>query len=135
MTSWDKDAVQDLGCVYETKTVHDRGDIDTVWQSMYEKSLGRKVSQYCLPPQASTELNADTDSAESGPPSAHAQDSGQDKPIEPEAEKSERCHKDLASVHLERALNLGKLGKDDGRRWRKRTYSNSSSGEHDEKHN
>lgn len=126
MTSWEKEAVQDLDSVYQSRTIHDRGDIDTVWKSMYEKGLGRKVSQYSLPPQAATELNADNEPgkpSEAGPPS-------HDKAVEQEgqeAEKSEGKHRDLASVHLERALNLGKLpGKDEGRRWRKRTYSNSS---------
>jgi len=127
MTSWEEEASQDLDCVYQSKTVPDRGDIDTVWQSMYEKGLGRKVSQYSLPPQAATELNVPDSS---GPPPDH------ENRVEQEAEKREQKARDLASVHLERALNLGKVGKDDidGRRWRKRTYSNSSTGDQGQGH-
>lgn len=133
MASWEQEAVQDLDCVYQSKTIPDRGDIDAVWQSMYEKGLGRKVSQYSLPPQAASELKAD--SLESGPPPHEIS-------VEQKVEKTEKKPKDLATVHLERALNLGKVGKDDldGRRWRKRTYSNSSTGEpghvehHERKH-
>lgn len=126
MTNWEQDAVQDLDSVYQSKTIPDRGDIDTVWQSMYEKSLGRKVSQYSLPPQATTELHDSSSQARPSPDEKSA--------VEQDAEKEDETDKkakDLASVHLERALNLGKLGRDDidGRRWRKRTYSNSSTGE------
>ena len=122
MTSWEQEAVQDLDCVYQSKAIPDRGDIDAVWQSMYEKGLGRKVSQYSLPPQAASELK--TDSLEAGAPPHEIS-------VEQKVEKTEKKPKDLATVHLERALNLGKVGKDDldGRRWRKRTYSNSSTGE------
>ena len=122
MTSWEKDAVQDLDSVYQSKTIPDRGDIDTVWKSMYEKGLGRKVSQYSLPPQAANELADPENPSQADSPS-------QDKPVEQEemGKSAEIKNKDLASVHLERAINLGKLpGKDEGRRWRKRTYSNSS---------
>ena len=123
MTSWEKDAVQDLDSVYQSKTIPDRGDIDTVWKSMYEKGLGRKVSQYSLPPQAANELTDAENPSQADSPS-------QDKPVEQEEEvknSAEIKNKDLASVHLERAINMGKLpGKDEGRRWRKRTYSNSS---------
>ena len=113
MLNWEKEAVQDLDCVYQSKSIPDRGDVDTVWQSMYEKGLKRKVSQYSLPPQT-TEVNGNLPD-----PSCLQQ--------EPRIEENKP--KDLATVHLERARNLGKLGMDEGRRWRKRAYSNSSSGE------
>lgn len=127
MTSWDDDSVQDLDCVYQSKATPDRGDIDTVWQSMYEKSLGRKVSQYSLPPQAANEFKAPEDSGNLEPEGSVSPESSV------EQETSQTIHEkqnDFARVHLERALNLGKLGRDDihGRRWRKRTYSNSSTG-------
>lgn len=113
MLNWEKEAVQDLDCVYQSKSIPDRGDVDAVWQSMYEKGLKRKVSQYSLPPQT-TEVNGNLLDL-----SCVQQDLG----------KEENKPKDLATVHLERARNLGKLGMDEGRRWRKRAYSNSSSGE------
>lgn len=120
MTSWEKEAEQDLDCVYQTKSTPDRADVDAVWQSMYEKGLKRKVSQYSLPPQAS-EINENL----SSPSGAQQQ----------ESEKEEKKPKDLYSVHLERARNLGiSAGMDEGRRWRKRTYSNSSSGEQNHCH-
>ena len=119
MMSWEKEAEQDLDCVYQSKSTPDRGDVDAVWQSMYEKGLKRKVSQYSLPPQ-STEINGNLFN-QSG---AQQQDSV----------KEEKKPKDLASVHLERARNLGILGMDEGRRWRKRAYSNSSSGEQNQCH-
>ena len=130
MTSWEEDSVQDLDCVYQSKTIPDRGDIDTVWQSMYEKSLGRKVSQYSLPPQDGKDLKvpaADSGSEQTG---ASAPGFSKQNSVGQEAETIEGKQKDFAKVHLERALNLGKLGKDDidGRRWRKRTFSNSSTG-------
>lgn len=111
MVNWEKEAVQDLDCVYQSKSIPDRGDVDAVWQSMYEKGLKRKVSQYSLPPQT-REINEIEASC-----------------VQQESEKEENKPKDLATVHLERARNLGKLGMDEGRRWRKRAYSNSSSGE------
>lgn len=113
MLNWEKEAVQDLDCVYQSKSIPDRGDVDAVWQSMYEKGLKRKVSQYSLPPQT-TEVNGNLLD-----PHCVQQESG----------KEENKPKDLATVYLERARNLGKLGMDEGRRWRKRAYSNSSSGE------
>lgn len=111
MVNWEKEAVQDLDCVYQSKSIPDRGDVDAVWQSMYEKGLKRKVSQYSLPPQT-REINEIEASC-----------------VQQESGKEENKPKDLATVHLERARNLGKLGMDEGRRWRKRAYSNSSSGE------
>lgn len=129
MTSWEEDSVQDLDCVYQSKTIPDRGDIDTVWQSMYEKSLGRKVSQYSLPPQDGKDFKVPV--ADSGSVQTEAPTPGfNQNSVGQEAETMGGQHKDFAKVHLERALNLGKLGKDDidGRRWRKRTYSNSSTG-------
>lgn len=116
MLNWEKEAVQDLDCVYQSKSTPDRGDVDAVWQSMYEKGLKRKVSQYSLPPQT-TGVNGNLLD-----PSFVQQESGKE-------ENTENKPKDLATVHLERARNLGKLGMDEGRRWRKRAYSNSSSGE------
>jgi len=118
MLNWEKEAVQDLDCVYQSKSIPDRGDVDAVWQSMYEKGLKRKVSQYSLPPQT-TEINGN-------PPDPNC--------VQQESGKEENKPKDLATVHLERARNLGKLGMDEGRRWRKRAYSNSSSGEQNHCH-
>jgi len=113
MLNWEKEAVQDLDCVYQSKSIPDRSNVDAVWQSMYEKGLKRKVSQYSLPPQT-TEVNGNLLNSSC---------------IQQESGKEESKPKDLATVHLERARNLGKLGMDEGRRWRKRAYSNSSSGE------
>lgn len=113
MMSWEKEAVQDLDCVYQSKSTPDRGDVDAVWQSMYEKGLKRKVSQFSLPPQA-MESNG------------NASDSN----CAQQETENEKQRKDLATVHLERARNLGKLGMDEGRRYRKRAYStNSCSGD------
>lgn len=111
MMSWEKEAGQDLDCVYQSKSTPDRGDVDAVWQSMYEKGLKRKVSQFSLPPEA-TEINGNL-SDQNG--------------AQQESEKDEKKNKDLATVHLERARNLGILGMNEGRKWRKRAYSNNSS--------
>lgn len=107
MTSWEKEAVQDLDCVYQSRSTPDRGDVDAVWQSMYEKGLKRKVSQFSLPPQG-FEINGNL------PDSVNC------------IQKDKEPRKDLATVHLERARNLGKLGMDEGRRYRKRAYSTNS---------
>lgn len=130
MTSWEEDSVQDLDCVYQSKTIPDRGDIDTVWQSMYEKSLGRKVSQYSLPPQDGKDFKVPVADSGSVQTEASAPGFSKQNSVGQEAETIGGKQRDFAKVHLERALNLGKLGKDDidGRRWRKRTYSNSSTG-------
>ncbi|PFX25359.1 hypothetical protein AWC38_SpisGene10033 [Stylophora pistillata] len=87
MTSWEKEAVQDLDCVYQSRSTPDRGDVDAVWQSMYEKGLKRKVSQFSLPPQG-FEINGNL------PDSVNC------------IQKDKEPRKDLATVHLERARNL-----------------------------
>lgn len=106
MLSWEKEAVQDLDCVYQSKSTPDRGDVDAVWQSMYEKGLKRKVSQFSLPPQG-IEINGNSSDLNC-------------------IQKDTEPRRDLATIHLERARNLGKLGMDEGRRYRKRAYSANS---------
>lgn len=85
LPSWEAEAVLDYGKSYAQKySAEFRDDQATVWTSMYEKNLGRKVSQ--LPPWE----------------------------VATRKESEERVFgnpfkKDLASVHKERAEKEGKL--------------------------
>lgn len=86
MANWEAEATQDYGKAYEQKYSDFRDDQATVWTSMYEKNLGRKVSR--LPPWEVSE----TGRKESG-----------------ERHFGDPTKKDFASVHLERAADAGAL--------------------------
>ena len=109
MQSWEAESINDLGFVYERKASDSKEEVNTVWQSMYEVGLKRKVSQWNYPPK--TPPASPVDEAEM---SATSNDSKIEK-------------KDFAAVHRQRAMNSGLLRKDHGREWRKRTYSSPPS--------
>ena len=86
MACWEAEAVHDYGKTYARKYSDFRDDQATVWTSMYEKNLGRKVSR--LPPWETT-------------------DSGRKE--SEERHFGDPTKKDFASVHLERAADSGAL--------------------------
>ena len=87
MASWDAEAVHDYGKVYAQKYSDFRDDQATVWTSMYEKNLGRKVSR--LPPWEVSQTGRKESS---------------------EKHFGDPTKKDFASIHLERAVESGALG-------------------------
>ena len=86
MASWEAEAVHDYGKTYARKYSDFRDDQATVWTSMYEKNLGRKVSR--LPPWEVSETGRKESS---------------------EKHFGDPTKKDFASVHLERAADSGAL--------------------------
>ncbi|XP_022794839.1 uncharacterized protein LOC111333511 [Stylophora pistillata] len=86
MSSREAEAVHEYGKTYARKYSDFRDDQATVWTSMYEKNLGRKVSR--LPPWEVSE----TGRKESG-----------------ERHFGDPTKKDFASVMLERAAEAGAL--------------------------
>ncbi|XP_078365752.1 uncharacterized protein LOC144649996 [Oculina patagonica] len=86
MSSWEAEAVHDYGKSYEQKYSDFRDDQATVWTSMYEKNLGRKVSR--LPPWEVSQTGRKESS---------------------EKHFGDPTKKDFASVHLERAADSGAL--------------------------
>ncbi|XP_020613434.1 uncharacterized protein LOC110051714 [Orbicella faveolata] len=86
MANWEAEAIHDYGKTYARKYSDFRDDQATVWTSMYEKNLGRKVSR--LPPwEVSQTGRKDSSEKHFGDPNK----------------------KDFASVHLERAADAGAL--------------------------
>jgi len=79
MLSWGADAMADYGNVYNRKISENKDEQAAIWTSMYEKSLGRKVSD--LPPWID--------------PSKADRKYGNPKST------------DLASIHLQRAAESG----------------------------
>lgn len=86
MTSWEAEALHDYGKTYARKYSDFRDDQATVWTSMYEKNLGRKVSR--LPPWEVSQTGRKESS---------------------ERHFGDPTKKDFASVHLERAADSGAL--------------------------
>lgn len=86
MSSWEAEAIHDYGKTYEQKYSDFRDDQATVWTSMYEKNLGRKVSR--LPPWEVSQTGRKESS---------------------EKHFGDPTKKDFASVHLERAADSGAL--------------------------
>lgn len=87
MACWEAEAIHDYGKVYERKYSDFRDDQATVWTSMYEKNLGRKVSR--LPPWEVSQTGRKESS---------------------EKHFGDPTKKDFASIHLERAADSGVLG-------------------------
>lgn len=123
MNELGKAVVQDFGAVSQSKLSQEKNDLSAVWESMYEKGLHRKVSSQCY-------FNPD----ELEIPDHHKQDCGNlqtTKETEEESKQDDHhdldspSKKDLASVHLERALNTGRANwHNQGRHYRrKRTLS------------
>lgn len=79
--------VHDYGKVYARKYSDFRDDQATLWTSMYEKNLGRKVSR--LPPWEVSQTGRKESS---------------------ERHFGDPTKKDFASIHLERAASTGSLG-------------------------
>ena len=135
--------VQDLGKVYENNAAHEKNDLNTMWQSMYSKGLHRKVSSQCYftPDEIEQARKQDEQENEKKEEEEREKDSDKDKELEKEeGEKKEsgataddnddevfEASRDFASVHLSRAMNSGRAHlHDEGRRYRKRTFSGSS---------
>lgn len=86
MASWEAEALHDYGKTYARKYSDFRDDQATVWTSMYEKNLGRKVSR--LPPWEVSQTGRKESS---------------------ERHFGDPTKRDFASVHLERAAHSGAL--------------------------
>lgn len=118
LDSWEAEAVLDYDKVYARKYSEDfRDDTATVWKSMYEKNLGRKVSR--LPPwEISLSGRRDSEEAHFGNPDL----------------------KDLASIHLDRAKNIGALSEQppfqtaESRRKERKQASAGLNGKHKQHH-
>lgn len=125
MNELGKAVVQDFSVVSQSKLSQEKNDLSAVWESMYEKGLHRKVSTQCY-------FNPD----ELEIPEHHKQDCPSlqsTKEVKEEESKTDddqqnldsQSKKDLASVHLERALNTSRANwHNHGRHYRrKRTLS------------
>lgn len=147
--------VQDLGKMYENNAAHEKNDLNTVWESMYSKGLHRKVSSQCYySPQEIEEAQKKYEEEKKQEQEEKENEKAKEEPEEPEeqepakneeeeeATKSPRdddeeeslfdAPRNFASVHLDRAWNSSRAHMhDEGRRYRKRTFSGSlSGGEH-----
>lgn len=142
--------VQDLGKMYENNAAHEKNDLNTVWESMYSKGLHRKVSSQCYySPQDIEEAQkkyeeekkqeeeeekekAKEEPEEQEPPKNEEEKEASKSPRDDTEESLFDAPRNFASVHLDRALNSGRAHlHDEGRRYRKRTFSGSlSGGEH-----
>lgn len=135
--------VQDLGKVYENNAAHEKGDLDTVWESMYSKGLHRKVSSQCyftpeeIEQARKREEEKKEEEKKDGMEKTEEEKEDEKKDETEEPKKDESTHvdedevfeasRDLARVHLERAMYSGRAHMhDEGRRYRKRTFSGSS---------
>lgn len=139
--------VQDLGKVYENTAAHEKGDLNTVWESMYSNGLHRKVSSQCYYTPEEIEQARKENEQENEKKLAMEKKKEAEKKIKQDQERNEKnesnkkdeatqvddddecfqASRDLASVHLERAMNSGRAHMhDEGRRYRKRTFSGSS---------
>lgn len=79
MLSWGADAMEDYGNVYSRKTSENKDEQAAIWTSMYEKNLGRKVSD--LPPWID--------------------------PSKADRKYGDPNKMDLASIHMQRAAESG----------------------------
>jgi nitric oxide reductase activation protein len=140
--------VQDLGKMYENNAAHEKSDLNTVWESMYSKGLHRKVSSQCYyTPQEieearkkdAEEKRLKEEEQEKAKQELESQESSKEEKEETEAQTSPRdeieaspfeAPRNFASVHFNRALNSGRAHMhDEGRRYRKRTFSGSLPGD------
>ncbi|XP_031562229.1 uncharacterized protein LOC116298031 [Actinia tenebrosa] len=119
-----KAVVRDLGAVSQRKLSEEKNDLSAVWESMYEKGLRRKVSTQCyLKPE-------DFENSELGSTQAKAAEGceaiQETSPDELNiSEETSTTKRDLASVHLDRAMNTSRARwHNEGRHYRrKRTFS------------
>lgn len=135
--------VQDLGKVYENTAAHEKGDLNTVWESMYSKGLHRKVSSQCYytPEEIEQARKKEEEEKklalekkkeeekvkEDQERNEGNEDDQKDEATEVDDDEVFQASRDLASVHLERAMNSSRAHMhDEGRRYRKRTFSGSS---------
>lgn len=130
MNELGKAVVRDFGAVSQRKLSEEKNDLSAVWESMYEKGLRRKVSTQCYfkPEDFETLEHGDTqtkdaDGVDLRAASEAIQETSPDE-TNSEAETSMN-KKDLASVHLERAMNTSRAHwHNEGRHYRRRrTFS------------
>lgn len=137
--------IQDLGKVYENNAAHEKNDLNTVWESMYSKGLHRKVSSQCYftPEEIEEARRAEErekkDEEEKKKEKAKEREKQEEKEQQKKeddqvfhddamVEEAEEAPRDFASVHMSRAINSGRAHMhDEGRRYRKRTFSGSGS--------
>lgn len=139
MTQLSVAMVQDLGRVYDNNAAHEKSDLKTVWESMYSKGLHRKVSSQCyFTPEEIEEARR----AEEKEKEKREEEKEKERKEQEDKKKQlkdnnevfyddneaivEEARRDFASVHMNRAINSGQAHMhDDGRRYRKRTFSGS----------
>lgn len=133
--------IQDLGKVYENNAAHERKDLNTVWESMYSKGLHRKVSSQCyFTPEEIEEARRAEEKEKKDEEKKNEKAKEEEKEGEKEQQEKEddqvfhddamieEAPRDFASVHMSRAINSGRAHMhDEGRRYRKRTFSGSGS--------
>lgn len=130
--------VQDLGKVYENNAAHEKNDLNTVWESMYSKGLHRKVSSQCYFTPEEIEQARKKEEEEKEKEKEKKEEELKEEVVEENNKKEEssvivddddeifETSRDFASVHLSRAINSGRAHlHDEGRRYRKRTFSGS----------
>jgi len=130
--------VQDFGAVSQRKLSQEKRDLSAVWESMYEKGLQRKVSTQCYFNPEGLEI-PDRHKQTTQQPKTEAPEFLNDRESAPEIQQDgkgdgqgdEESKRDLASVHLDRAMNTNRADRhNQGRSYRrKRTLSNPSKGE------
>lgn len=116
MNELGKAVVEDIGAVSQRTLYQEKSDLSAVWESMYEKGLQRKVSTQCYfnPDELEIPDRHKTTQTEAG------------AELRTDINKNEpNCNvqgkKDLASVHLERALNTSRANwHNHGRHYRRR---------------
>ncbi|XP_020901352.1 uncharacterized protein LOC110239936 [Exaiptasia diaphana] len=124
MNELGKAVVEDIGAVSQRTLYQEKSDLSAVWESMYEKGLQRKVSTQCYFNPDELEI---PDHHKTPPTQTDGAELRTDK-NEPDS-SSAQAKKDLASVHLERALNTSRANwHNHGRHYRrKRTLSKEDS--------
>lgn len=137
MNELGKAVVRDFGAVSQRKLSEEKNDLSAVWESMYEKGLRRKVSTQCyFKPEdfEPTQEHGDTQGKDAEGVNLRAAseaiqetspDDSSKVSIQPTNEESSTNKKDLASVHLERAMNTSRAHwHNEGRHYRRRrTFS------------
>ncbi|XP_032221122.1 uncharacterized protein LOC116603666 [Nematostella vectensis] len=134
--------VQDIGAVAHIQLSQEKNELSTVWESMYSKGLGRKVSSQCYytPEDIERARKEDEEKAEKAKEERERAGSIQENHEIAEKDQANAAGshdgkeslKDLASVHFERALSSGRAHVfDEGRHYRRRRtlsgeFSNSA---------
>jgi hypothetical protein len=123
-----KAVVQDFGAVSQRKLSEEKNDLSAVWESMYEKGLRRKVSTQCyfkpedleIPEHGNSQATT-TEGVNFRVASEAIHETSPDEPKMEHVEEESVNKRDLASVHLDRAMNTSRAHwHNEGRHYRRR---------------